>query len=49
MADNIEREIESHTERENAFFGLAERLRTAQDPEEIKQLGDQIGPLVFGE
>jgi hypothetical protein len=28
---------------------LAERFRAAQDPEQVKQLGDQLGRFVFGE
>jgi hypothetical protein len=32
-----------------AFFQLAERFRAADDPEQVKQLGDQLGRFVFGE
>ena len=39
----------SSTERKGkAFFALAERFRAA-DPEEIKQLGDEMGRFIFGE
>jgi hypothetical protein len=35
--------------KEKAFFGLAECFRAASDPERAKQLGDELGRLVFGE
>jgi hypothetical protein len=41
--------IEARKQKEKAFFELAERYRAANDPEEAKQLGDQLGRLVFGE
>ena len=41
--------IEARKQKEKAFFELAERFRSANDPEEAKQLGDQLGRLVFGE
>jgi hypothetical protein len=55
MSDNrilvelIELGIEARKEKENAFFELAERFRSASDPSEAKQLGDQLGRMVFGE
>ena len=30
------------------FFNLAERFRSATDPEEAKRLGDELGRMVFG-
>jgi hypothetical protein len=41
--------IEARKEKEKAFFELAERFRNASDPGEAKQLGDQLGRMVFGE
>jgi hypothetical protein len=35
--------------KEKAFFQLAERFRAANDPEQVKQLGDQLGRFAFGE
>jgi hypothetical protein len=35
--------------KEKAFFELAERFRSASDPNEAKQLGGQLGRMVFGE
>jgi hypothetical protein len=30
------------------FFDLAERFRSATDPDEVKRLGDRMGRMVFG-
>jgi hypothetical protein len=35
--------------REEAFFDVAERFRSSNDPAEVKQLGDALGRFVFGE
>ncbi|HEY6349520.1 MAG TPA: hypothetical protein VI636_08940 [Candidatus Angelobacter sp.] len=35
--------------RERAFFDLAKRFRDANNPDELKQLGDLLGLLIFGE
>jgi hypothetical protein len=35
-------------EREQEFFDLAERFRSATDPEDVKRLGDQMGRMIFG-
>jgi hypothetical protein len=43
------RGIETQQQKEKAFSELAERFRAASDPEQVKQLGDQLGRLVFGE
>lgn len=45
----IEDGIAVAKQREKEFFRLAERFRAAQDPDEIKQLGDEMGRFVFGE
>ena len=49
LVELIEQGIEAQQHKEKAFFQLAERFRAASDPEEIKQLGDQLGRFVFGE
>jgi hypothetical protein len=49
LVELIERGIEAQQQKEKAFFDLAERFRTANDPEQVKQLGDQLGRFVFGE
>jgi hypothetical protein len=35
--------------KEEAFFELAKRFRSSNDPAEVKQLGDELGRFVFGE
>jgi hypothetical protein len=40
--------MEAEKRREQEFFELAERFRSATDPEEVKRLGDRMGRMVFG-
>ena len=49
LLELIELGIDARKQKEKAFFELAERFRNADDPKEAKQLGDQLGRLVFGE
>jgi hypothetical protein len=49
LVELIELGIESRKQKEKTFFELAERFRSADDPGEAKQLGDQLGRMVFGE
>jgi len=49
LIELIEQGIEASRQKEKAFFQLAERFREASDPEQVKQLGDQLGRFVFGE
>jgi hypothetical protein len=39
MADNL---------KQQEFFGVAERFRNAEDPEEISRLGEELGHMIFG-
>jgi ribosomal protein L1 len=48
LVELVEEGIELQKRKEKAFFELAERFRTATDPKEIRQLGDQLGKMVFG-
>jgi predicted DNA-binding ribbon-helix-helix protein len=48
LVELIEQGIEARQQKEKAFFQLAERFRAADDPEQVKQLGDQLGRFVFG-
>jgi hypothetical protein len=41
--------LEARKQKEKAFFELAERFRASDNPEEVKQLGDELGRFVFGE
>jgi hypothetical protein len=49
LVELIEQGIEAQQQKEKAFFQLAERFRAASDPDQVKQLGDQLGRFVFGE
>jgi hypothetical protein len=48
LVELLEEGIESRKQKEAAFFELAERFRTAADPDEVSRLGDQLGKMVFG-
>jgi uncharacterized secreted protein with C-terminal beta-propeller domain len=49
LVELVERGLAAQKEKEKAFFALAERFRAAADPDEIKQLGDEMGRFIFGE
>lgn len=49
LVELIEEGIEARQHKEQAFFQLAEKFRAASDPEQVRQLGDQLGRFVFGE
>jgi hypothetical protein len=48
LVELIENGIEAEKQKQQEFFDLAERFRSAIDPEEVKRLGDQMGKMVFG-
>ena len=48
LLELIENGMEAEKRKQQAFFELAERFRSATDPEEVKRLGDQMGRMVFG-
>jgi hypothetical protein len=48
LVELIEEGIEAQRQKEKAFFQLAEKFRTASDPEQVKRLGDEMGRFVFG-
>jgi hypothetical protein len=39
---------EAEKRKQEEFFDLAERFRSATDPDEVEQLGDEMGRMVFG-
>jgi hypothetical protein len=49
LVELIELGIEARKQKEKAFFDKAERFRSANDPDEAKQLGDELGRMVFDE
>jgi len=48
IVDLIENGIEAEQRKQQEFFELAERFRSATDPKEVKRLGDELGRMVFG-
>jgi hypothetical protein len=48
LVELIENGMEAEKRKQQEFFDLAERFRTATDPEEVRRLGDQMGRMVFG-
>ncbi len=49
LVELVELGLEARKQKEKAFFELAERFRDSKDPQEVKQLGDELGRFVFGE
>jgi hypothetical protein len=49
LVELIEQGIAAARQKEKAFFQLAERFRAASDPDQVKQLGNEMGRFVFGE
>jgi hypothetical protein len=49
LVELIENGMEAEKRKQQEFFDLAERFRTAADPEEVKRLGEQMGRMVFGD
>ena len=48
LVELIEGGIEAQKQKQQEFFQLAARFREATDPEQIKDLGDELGRMVFG-
>ena len=48
LVELIENGIEAEKQKQQEFFGLAERFRSATDPDEVRRLGDEMGRMVFG-
>jgi hypothetical protein len=49
LVELIENGIEAEKRKQQEFFELAEKFRSAKDPEEAKRLGDKLGRMVFGD
>ena len=49
LLELVEAGLEVRKQKEKCFFELAEQFRKADDPEEVKKLGDALGRFVFGE
>jgi hypothetical protein len=48
LVELIENGIEAEKRKQQEFFDLAEKFRSAKNPEEAKRLGDELGRMVFG-
>jgi hypothetical protein len=48
LVELIENGMEAEKRKQQEFFDLAERFRSATDANEVKRLGDQLGRMVFG-
>ncbi len=48
MLVELEDGLEAQKRKQQEFFALAERFRSATDEKEAKRLGDELGRLVFG-
>jgi hypothetical protein len=48
LLELIENGIDSETRKEQQFFELAERFRSATEPADVKRLGDELGRMIFG-
>ncbi len=48
LVELIENGLEAEKRKQQEFLELAERFRCADDPKEVKRLGDELGRMVFG-
>jgi hypothetical protein len=48
LVELIENGIAAEKQKQQEFFDLAERFRSASDPNDVKRLGDQMGRMIFG-
>ena len=49
LVELVESGIEAQKRKQQEFFALAERFRSASDPEEVERLGEELGRMVFGD
>jgi hypothetical protein len=48
LVELIENGLTAEKRKQQEFYDLAERFRSATDPDEIRSLGEQMGRMVFG-
>ena len=48
LVELIEDGMEAQRRKQQQFFELAERFRSATDEQQAKRLGDELGRMVFG-
>ena len=49
LLELIENGMEAEGRKQQEFLDLAERFRSATNPQEVKRLGDQMGRMIFGD
>jgi hypothetical protein len=49
LVELVEMGLEARKQKEKEFFELAQRFRAADDPEQVSQLGHELGRFIFGE
>ncbi len=49
LVELVEEGIEAEKRKQQEFFDLAERFRSATDPKEAERLGHEMGRMVFGD
>ena len=48
LVELVEEGIEPEKRKQQNFFELAERFRTATNPQDVERLGNELGRMVFG-
>lgn len=48
LVELIKAGLKIHRQKEEAFFGIAERFRQTNDEAKIRELGIELGRLIFG-
>jgi hypothetical protein len=48
LVELVEEGLEARRQKEKAFFDLAARFRSADDPKEVERLGEELGQMVCG-
>lgn len=49
LGELLENGMEGEKRKQQEFFDLAERFRSATDPRAIKRLGNEMGRMVFSD
>ena len=49
IVELLEEGMEARRRRQREFFDLAQRFRSATDPNEVERLGNDLGRMVFGD
>ncbi len=47
LVELVEEGIEARRRKQEEFFDLAKRFRSANDPKEVERLGNELGRMIF--